>query len=81
MEECCKESKLSVATTELYQTYNSWCTNNSEKSQYKYKRGFTTALKIRGLKVKEGTARMTFLEGYELLYQIEESPFGDSTDF
>ena len=81
MEECCKESKLSVATTELYQTYNSWCTNNSEKSQYKYKRGFTTALKIRGLKVKEGTARMTFLEGYELLYQIGESPFGDSTDF
>ena len=81
MEECCKESKLSVATTELYQTYNSWCTNNSEKSQYKYKRGFTTALKIRGLKVKEGTARMTFLEGYELLDQIGESPFGDSTDF
>ena len=81
MEECCKESKLSVATTELYQTYNFWCTNNSEKSQYKYKRGFTTALKIRGLKVKQGTARMTFLEGYELLDQIGESPFGDSTDF
>ena len=33
------------------------------------------------LKVKEGTARMTFLEGYELLDQIGESPFGDSTDF
>ena len=31
--------------------------------------------------VKEGTARMTFLEGYELLDQIGDSPFGDSTDF
>ena len=38
-------------------------------------------LKIRWLKVKEGTARMTFLEGYELLDQIGESPFGESTDF
>ena len=43
--------------------------------------GFTTALKIKGLKVEEGTARMTFLEGYELLDQIGEGVFGYSIDF
>ena len=48
MEECCKESKLSVATTELYQKYNSWCINNSEKSQYKSRGGLPLLLKLGG---------------------------------
>ena len=75
LEERCVESSAKVGTTELYQAYASWCSNNSERQQYFHQKGFTQALKAKGYRVAKGSGRKSFLEGYQIMEEEEALEF------
>ena len=75
MDERCTKSNSRISTRDLFRAYSSWCTTNSERGQFFHQKGFTQALKNKGLSVSKGSSRMNFLDGYQLMEEEETMDF------